>query len=110
MVTMKYIAYKPPYTMQYKNILNNIKRKFKQCRFTSTNTCINKMNNHHSPQIIEHKKKKTITYDVINQVPGLGQAQKCGTCKKCENLKKETNYSLKLYYNDYTNISNLFYQ
>jgi hypothetical protein len=53
-------------------------------------------------------KKKTITYDVINQVPGLGQAQKRGTCKKCENLKKETNYSLKLYYNDYTNISNLF--
>ena len=55
MVTMKYIAYKPPYTTQYKNILNNMKRKFKQCRFTST--CINKMNNHHSPQIIEHKKK-----------------------------------------------------
>jgi hypothetical protein len=34
MVTMKYIAYKPPYTTLYKNILNNMKKKFKQWRFT----------------------------------------------------------------------------
>ena len=54
MATMKYIATQ---CSTYKNTPNNMKRKFKQCRFTSTNTCINKMNTHHSPQIIEHKKK-----------------------------------------------------
>jgi hypothetical protein len=38
-------------------VSNSADSKFKQWRFTSTNTCINKMNNHHSPQIIEHNKK-----------------------------------------------------
>jgi hypothetical protein len=35
-------------------------------------TNINKTNNHLSPQIIEHN--KTTSYDVVNPVPGLGQA------------------------------------
>jgi len=41
-------------------------------------TNINNIYNHLSPQTIEHLKKKTITYDVKNQGPGLGQAHKCG--------------------------------
>ena len=40
----------------------------------------NKMNNHLSPHIIEHK-KKTTTFDNVNQDPGLRQAQKCGRVK-----------------------------
>jgi len=41
----------------------------------STNT--NKKNNHLSPQLTQHK-NKTMTYDVENPAPGLGQAYKCG--------------------------------
>jgi len=42
--------------------------------------CINKRNNHFSPQIIEHK-KKTIAYDIGNPDPGLGQTKICGWVK-----------------------------
>ena len=38
-------------------------------------TSTNKTNNHLSPLIIKHKKKKTTTYDVGNPGPGLKQAQ-----------------------------------
>jgi hypothetical protein len=37
-----------------------------------------KTNNHLSPQLIEHNKKKTTTYDVENPGPGLGQTQNVG--------------------------------
>ena len=40
------------------------------------------MNNHISPRLIEHKKrKKTTTHDRGNAVPSLRQAHKCGGVK-----------------------------
>ena len=42
----------------------------------NNSTNINKMDNHLSPQTIEHKKKKT-TYDVENSGPEMEQPQKC---------------------------------
>ena len=46
---------------------------------------INKTNNHISLQPIAHK-KKTMTYDVVNPGPGLGQAQKCGRVKLVDGI------------------------
>jgi hypothetical protein len=43
-------------------------------------TNMNKTNNHLSSYLTEHK-KKTMTDDVGNPGPGLGQAQKCGRVK-----------------------------
>lgn len=42
----------------------------------STNTRINKMVNHLSPQLIQHK--QTIIYGIRNAGPDLGQAHKKG--------------------------------
>jgi len=41
---------------------------------------INKMNNHISYSLTEHK-KMTIAYDVRDSCPGLGQALNCGRVK-----------------------------
>ena len=38
----------------------------------NNSTNINKSNNHLSPQIVEHNKKKTMIYGIRNPVPGLG--------------------------------------
>jgi hypothetical protein len=46
----------------------------------NNSTNINKTNSHLSPQITEPK-KKTTTYDVGYQGPGLGQAKKCDGAK-----------------------------
>jgi hypothetical protein len=52
------------------------------------------MNNQLSPQITEHK--MTMTYDIGNPVPGLGQAQKCVGVK----LVNKKNIGIKLYLHD----------
>ena len=46
----------------------------------NNSTYINKINNHLSHKIIEHK-KNTMIYCIRNLAPGLGQAQKCGGIK-----------------------------
>ena len=56
-----------------------MKRMFKQLVMFNNSTKINKMNNHLSPQAIEHKKTKT--YGIGNPGPDLGQVQKCGEIK-----------------------------
>ena len=43
----------------------------------NNSTNINETNNHFLPEIIENE-KKSMTYDIGNPCPGLGQAQKCG--------------------------------
>jgi hypothetical protein len=44
-------------------------------------TNINKMNNQLSSYLNSLNIKKTMTYDLGNSGPGLGQAQKCGSVK-----------------------------
>ena len=46
----------------------------------NNSTNINKMNNHLSPTLTEHK-NKTTTYDVGNPGTSFGQVQKCGGTK-----------------------------
>jgi len=48
----------------------------------STNS--NKTNNQLSSSLTKYK--KTMTYDVGNQGPGLGQAQKCGRVKQVNEI------------------------
>jgi hypothetical protein len=45
----------------------------------NNSTNINKINNHLSSLLTEHK--KNMTYDVGNPDSGIGQAQKCGGVK-----------------------------
>jgi hypothetical protein len=48
----------------------------------NNSTNISKTNNHRSPLLTEHTKKwGTMTYDVENPGPGLGQTQTCGRVK-----------------------------
>ena len=47
----------------------------------NNSTNINKTNNNLSSQIIEHKKKKTMTYDIGNSGPDLRQALNCSGVK-----------------------------
>jgi len=42
----------------------------------NNSTNINKTNHHPSSSLTKYK--KTTTYDIGNQDPGLGQTQKCG--------------------------------
>jgi hypothetical protein len=53
-------------------------RKFKPV-MVNNSTNINKMNNKLSPQTIEYK--KTMTYDIGNPGPVLGQTQTCSKVK-----------------------------
>jgi hypothetical protein len=52
----------------------------------NNSTNINKMNNHLSPSLTEHK-KKTMKYDIRNPGLCLGQAQKCDRVKPINGIQ-----------------------
>ena len=69
------------------------------------NNNINKMNNHSSPQLIQHK--KTTTYDIVNQGPGFGQTHKCTWVKSANGIPTLPSVYIVCAYSSYLMVSRL---